>query len=317
MGRLGTSPGVVRSGRSQLGARSVLAVRRCDAVVCWFGSTRYLPLAAAARITGRPVIIISGGYDVASVPELDYGNMYHRGSRMLGRALFGLANAVASISASAADEARANAGTSPAKIRLIYLGLDPQLGASAPATDEKERLVLTVGFADRSSIRRKGILTVLRVSQELPDVPFVVAGPAQPDAMRLMHAEAGPNVRFEGSVSWDRLCDLFGSARVYVQASRHEAFGYSVAEAMLHNCVPVVSRRGSLPEVVGDAGLYVDPPDDIQSWAKAIRMALAAPPLRETPRARVIRMFSAERRRSELLQLLADVCEGGADVTGE
>jgi glycosyltransferase involved in cell wall biosynthesis len=296
--------------------QSVVRASSCDAVVCWFGSTRYLPLAASARMMGRKVVIISGGYDVAAMPALDYGNMYHRWSRMLGRALFRLADAVASISASAAEEARVNAGVDTTHSRVIYLGLDPALGAEAPAFADKDALVLTVGHADQSSIVRKGILTAVRIARLLPDVQFVVAGPAQPQAMRILEAEAGPNVRFEGAVSWTRLCELFSAAQVYVQPSRHEAFGYSVAEAMLHNCLPVVTRCFSLPEVVGGAGLYVEVADDLVAWASAIRTALNAPMLSEQPRARVLTMFPAERRRGQLLQLLSDVCEGGADGPG-
>ena len=295
-------------------ARSVAAAPTCDAVVCWFGSTRYLPVAASARVLGRPVLIISGGYDVAAVPALDYGNMLPGWRRLLGRELFRLANAVASISQSAAEEARTNAGVDPARVRVVYLGLDPMLGAGAPEFERKQRLVLTVGHTNRTTILRKGMLTTVRIAQLLPDVPFVLAGPADPDAMVVLRAEAGPNVRFEGEVGQDRLWELFGSARVYIQPSRHEAFGYSVAEAMLHNCVPVVSRSFSLPEVVGGAGVYVDDADNLTAWAGAVTTALGGPLLAEQPRSRIIAKFPAERRTTQLLQWLGELCEGGTDA---
>lgn len=292
-------------------ARSALLAPRGDVVICWFGSTRYLPLALSARLWGRPVIIVSGGYDVASVSALDYGNMYHWGSRLLGRALFRLATVVASISKSAAAEARANAGVRDAQIRLLYLGLDGSLGAGAPLWAAKERMALTVGHADLSSIHRKGILTFVRASRLLPDVPMVVAGPARPDALAVLQAAAGPNVRFEGKVSWERLCALYAGARTYVQPSRHEAFGYSVAEAMLHGCVPVVSRCYSLPEVVGDSGWYIEDPDDLEQVAAAIRLGLDAPTSGRAPRERVLAMFSETGRREALLRLVAEVCQKG------
>ncbi len=292
-------------------ARSVLLAPRGDAVVCWFGSTRYLPLALSARLWGRPVIIISGGNDVASVPALDYGNMYHRGSRLLGRALFRLATVVASISKSAAAEASANAGVRDTQIRLLYLGLDGSLGAGAPSWAAKERMALTVGHADLSSIHRKGILTFVRASRLLPEVPMMVAGPITPDALTVLRAAAGPNVRFEGKVSWDRLCALYAGARTYVQPSRHEAFGYSVAEAMLHGCVPVVSRCYSLPEVVGDSGWYIEDPDDLGQVVAAIHLGLEAPTPGQAPRDRVLAMFSGAGRREALLKLVVEVCQRG------
>jgi len=295
-------------------ARSITAARACDAVVCWFGSTRYLPVAASARILGRRVVIISGGYDVAALPALDYGNMLRGGRRFLGRALFRLADAVAAISQSAAEETRSNAGVDPARIRVVYLGLDPTLGACAPPFERKQRSVLTVGHANRVSILRKGMLTTVRVAKLLPEVSFVLAGPAEADAMGVLRAEAGPNVRFEGEVLPDRLAGLYSSARVYIQPSRHEAFGYSVAEAMLHNCIPVVSRSYSLPEVVGGAGVYVDDPDDLAAWAGAVTAALDGPVLAEQPRERIIARFPAGRRATQLLHLLGELCEGGLDA---
>jgi glycosyltransferase involved in cell wall biosynthesis len=292
-------------------ARSVAAAPACDAVVCWFGSTRYLPIAASARMLGRRVVIISGGYDVAAVPALDYGNMLRGWSRLLGRMLFRLADKVAAISQSAAEEARANAGVDPTRIRIVYLGLDPMLGAGAPAFEGKQRLVLTVGHTNRTTMLRKGLLTTVRIAKLLPDVRFILAGPADADAMEVLRAAAGPNVRFEGEVPQDRLRELFRSARVYIQPSRHEAFGCSVAEAMLHNCVPVVSRSFSLPEVVGGAGVYVDDADNLTAWASAVTTALGGPVLAEQPRERILAMFPAERRTTQLLQLLGELFEGG------
>lgn len=296
-------------------AKSVFAAWRADVVVCWFGSIRYLPLAAAARLLGRPVVIISGGYDVASLPELDYGNMNDPASRALGRLLFRCATRVLSISASAAVEARAHAGVSEHRIRVLPLGLDPTLGDEAPPAEEKESFVLTVGYADMSSIRRKGILTLVRVARRMPDVRFVVAGPATPDALRALQDEAGPNVELLGRVPAERLAALYHAARVYAQPSQHEAFGYSVAEAMLHNCIPVVSRRFSLPEVVGSAGIYVDDPEDLEGWERALRGALALPALREQPRQRVIEKFSRAVRRRKLLQALEHLSDGGQSDT--
>ena len=61
---------------------------------------------------------------------------------------------------------------------------------------------------------------------------------------------------------WDK---ILAESWVYLQPSRYEGFGLAVAEAMACGTVPIVSRAGALPEIVGDAGviLSVTSPDSL------------------------------------------------------
>lgn len=285
-------------------------LRRADCVLCWFGSVRFLPLAAAARLTGTPLAIISGGYDVACEPAIGYGNMRAGLTRVLGRLLFRLANRVVPYSRAGQAETTRNAGVSPTRQRLVMLGLDGERTGAAISWQDKAPMVLTVGFVDGSTIHRKGILQVIRVAALLPEISFVVAGRIAPEVRALLDREAGANVRFTGHVSEAELAELYARARVYVQPSLHEAFGVSVAEAMLYNCIPVVSRIGSLPEVVGETGYYVAP-GDLPGLAAALSQALAGPPQGViTPRERIIREFPLAARRAGLFALLDSLGQG-------
>jgi glycosyltransferase involved in cell wall biosynthesis len=55
---------------------------------------------------------------------------------------------------------------------------------------------------------------------------------------------------------------LYGGAAVVVLPSLEEGFGLPALEAMACGAPVVASWRGALPEVVGDAGLLVDPEDE-------------------------------------------------------
>lgn len=285
--------------------RATGALRSADVVLFWFGSTRFLPLAIAARLAGRPIGVIGGGYDLADLPEIGYGNMRGGLPRLLGRWVFRLADRVACVSRAAADEALANAGVAPRKLRVIHHGFEDPLrpGETLPA---KERLVLTVADIDASTLHRKGLLAVARASHLVSDARFVVAGRSDSGALAVLRDAAASNVSFPGRVPDAELTDLFRRAAVYLQPSRHEAFGCAVAEAMLFGCVPVVSPRFALPEVVGHAGLYADP-DDPAAIAAAVRQALAGEIAGQAARDRVLQAFPLARRREALIALVEEL----------
>ncbi len=283
--------------------RGLVEVWRADLLFCWFGSIRFLPHALVAKVRRRPVVIIAGGYDLASEPAIGYGNMRSGWTRRLGRLLFRLADRVVCYSEFGRSEAVAHAGLARDQVDMIPLGFDADAVAPNSAC-RKRPMVLTVGVIDQSTIRRKGILTVARLSRLIPEIPVVFAGKAEASALAELQAEAGPNARFAGFVSDDDLHQLFSEAQVYVQPSIHEAFGCSVAEAMLYRCIPVVSDRGSLPEVVGQAGLFV-PAEDPPALAAAVLQALSGTvPLPEQPRERISERYPLALRRTRLYALL-------------
>jgi glycosyltransferase involved in cell wall biosynthesis len=176
-------------------------------------------------------------------------------------------------------------------------GTLPEKPAEAP--------VLTVGNVDRPNLERKGLRAFATAAPELPDVEFVVAGRFVDDAAEELRAQAPANLRLTGWVEEDELLDLYRRAAVYVQASRHEGFGVSVAEAMLAGCVPVVTRAGALPEVVGDVGVQVDVPAAPMAIAAAIREAMErGPEVGAAARERALREFSLDARAAALHDLV-------------
>ncbi|MEM4368510.1 MAG: glycosyltransferase family 1 protein, partial [Candidatus Anstonellales archaeon] len=72
-------------------------------------------------------------------------------------------------------------------------------------------------------------------------------------------------VKLLGHISDEKIKQLFLTAKVFVFPSLYEGFGLPPLEAMACGCPVVVSNCGSLPEVCGDAAVYVNPyePQDI------------------------------------------------------
>lgn len=279
-------------------------VMRADVVLCWFGSPRYLPYVALAWALRKPVVVIAGGYDVAAEPSIDYGNMRPGLLRVLGRILFRMATVAVAFSEASLRELERNAGVPADRSRLIVLGFEVDRPPDVVAFGSKLPAVVAVGVIDATTIHRKGLLTIARMSGLLPDVSVTFVGRADPAARAALEAVSGPNVRFAGFASSAELESIYRSAAVYAQPSVHEGFGCTVAEAMLYNCVPIVSDRGSLPEVVGASGYYTTP-DDPEALARAVRRALAdGAPGPESPRDRVVRLFSVSLRRARLTELV-------------
>jgi len=83
-----------------------------------------------------------------------------------------------------------------------------------------------------------------------------------------------------GAVPDAALPALFANAAAFVQPSSYEGFGLTAVEAMACGAPVIAANAGSLPEVVGDAGLLV-PPRDEEALASAIRELLLRPDLAE------------------------------------
>ena len=73
--------------------------------------------------------------------------------------------------------------------------------------------------------------------------------------------------------SQDELIMLYSESKVYCQLSLHESFGCALVEAMLCDCIPVVTNRGALPEIVGKEG-YIIPFGNVNRTVEAIKEAL-------------------------------------------
>lgn len=82
--------------------------------------------------------------------------------------------------------------------------------------------------------------------------------------------EENKNILSLGFVSSDELVLLYNIATVFCMPSLYEGFGLPILEAMQCGCPVVTTREGSIPEIIGDAGLYVDA-YDVSSIAKGLK----------------------------------------------
>lgn len=277
------------------------AIRQTDLVYGWFASWHaFVPL-LLARASGRPAVLVVGGYDTANMPEIDYGHQRGGLKRQIALSSMQWATRLVTHSAFAKQEVIRNAKIDPDRITVIYLGLadDPLVGA-----DQKQDLVATAANVDRANLTRKGLEAFTRAAGLMPTIHFVLIGGWRDNTVSHLRLLAAPNIAFTGWLSRQEMNEYFSLAKAYVQASRHETFGLAVAEAMLHNCVPVVTHAGALPEVVGDTGIYVESAEPATVADGIQRALLAGEALGQRARERVRCEFPIQRRRANLLDLV-------------
>jgi alpha-1,3-rhamnosyl/mannosyltransferase len=158
-------------------------------------------------------------------------------------------------------------GLSPAKIYVTYLGVDQKFMPGEKGMEGlPKEYVLFLGNLEP----RKNLETLLRAYQSLPGnlrerYPMVIAGASGwhtqelKKALHLIQDREKPILT--GYVPQQLLPDLYRGASLFVYPSFYEGFGLPVLEAMACGIPVVASNTSSLPEVVGETGILINPYD--------------------------------------------------------
>ena len=270
-----------------------------DIVYSWFADLNAFFIVLFCMFLRKKCIIVVGGYEVAYVPEIGYGALGCLSGRV--RVKFILKHASKVLAVSKSSEKEILRFMQPKRLKLVYNGVDTE---KFKALDAKEDLVITVGAISDSTIKKKRFDTFVKASAYLPDIRFILIGKYD-DSIERLEKIASSNVVFTGYVSEESLLHYYQKAKVYCQLSTQESFGVALAEAMSCGCVPVVTRKYSLPEVVGDTGFYV-PYNDPKATAEAIKKALEFDK-RTKARERIEKYFSLEAREKGLIREILDL----------
>lgn len=177
-------------------------------------------------------------------------------------------------------------GTPPAKIHVVYPGVDAPIVGDAAAVRQKyklpDRYFLFIGtLQPRKNIAR--LVQAYRRWQELnpADAAGLVLAGGKGWLYDPAWAEGTDGVHLTGYIDDVDKGVLYAGALALVFPSLYEGFGFPVLEAM-HSGTPVIaSSTSSLPELVQDAGLQVNPLD-AESIARAMSQLSNDESLRQT-----------------------------------
>lgn len=203
----------------------------------------------------------------------------------------------------------------PEKIHVIYSGIDHQkfnrrLDLRQIADVKKKfklddrRYILFVGVIEPKKNLQRLVAAYKLLTERMAfnkDYQLVIVGNlgwSYEDLFETINiSRLHQDVRFLYSVDDTDLAILYSGAELFIFPSLYEGFGFPPLEAMACGCPVIVSDTASLPEVVGDAGLFVDP-NSVDDIADLILRVVGDPSLRNELRQKGLeraRFFSWEK----------------------
>ena len=284
-----------------------------------------LPIAS-----GIPVVASLLDLAPWAMPEAYQSGTVARFGQRLRARLLKDARAVLVPSRATAAEARRLLHVRQARLRVIPLAARPAYRpeAAAGARLERERL----GLGERYAVyagrydARQDLPTLFAALAALAEEPPPASVPEAPWPPRVCLVGATPGDRaavsraavragVPDSIAYaprlpdDRLAALVAGARFLVQPVRSEASGIAALDAMAAGVPVVASAIGALPEIVGPAGVLVEPGDPAR-LATAIRAVWSDDALHET-------LVAATRERADGARTWADVARETRAVWAE
>jgi glycosyltransferase involved in cell wall biosynthesis len=189
-------------------------------------------------------------------------------SRLFFRRRCKRVNRFLTVSAFIQKEMAGYLGIDPKNTTVTYLGYDPAVLYPRPKAEIEDCLnrhrlphqyFLFVGSGDP---RKNMAIIPEALGQSGLEIPLVVAGWSG-------WGEKIPwnSARVLGYVDDHDLARLYTGALALIFPSRYEGFGLPILEAMACGCPVVATREASLPEVAGDAALYMKNPGDAKGLA--------------------------------------------------
>lgn len=256
-------------------------VYNADVVWIWVADYPAIPFIILAKIFRKPIIVTISGFEVSAAPEIGYGNQLDPLRGFASRWI--LRNTTRCVTMSEAYKQITRELVPQANVSVINGWIDTKLCDDVLP----EKHSVTTSMCDYKVVQLvKGIPTFNAATKDLDSNVIV-------------------------NIPYDSFIETLRHIKVYCQLSYTDQFPISVLEAMACGCIPVVSDRGGLPEIVGDVGFIVQY-GDVEKTKEAIRLALLSKPEDIKAVRERARIFSIERRNVAVKKMLDEIVTGSS-----
>ncbi len=288
-------------------------IRQCDGLVLRFADVYGFFFSIFARLFGKKLFVIVGGFDATWIPELNYGTYGNKRSRFFTRFTLQTANRLFPVSESLVRDRGKVLGLKIKKqgIKTLYPEIDSKKIVVIPngyrashfkvngQTTRAEEVILVGSIMNFQTFKIKGADTFIQLAANVPEYKFTLVG-ADPERVG-QWVNLPDNLAILPYVPNHALPAHYQKAKVIMCLSRAEGMPNVLSEAMLCECVPVGLNISSIPEIIGDTGVVVDSMnmDEIKAGLrKAMKME------GHKARARIMDKYPLEAREKKLTEII-------------
>jgi glycosyltransferase involved in cell wall biosynthesis len=160
------------------------------------------------------------------------------------------------VSQNSIDDIHRDMGVSRDRMRLVPVGVDPELFRPLDGVERRPGRLITTASAD---VALKGLSYLIEAMAKLRterDVTLTIIGKPKPGRSMDLIDSFGlhPHIDFVSGVSDERIVELYAEAELAVVPSLYEGFSLPAIEAMCSGTPLVATDGGALPEVTGQDG---------------------------------------------------------------
>jgi glycosyltransferase involved in cell wall biosynthesis len=246
------------------GLETLLHISKVDATITWTADIPTAGIVALSKVLGKKSFVIVGGYEVCNMPEINYGLQTRKTRGAIAR--WALSNATKVIVPSDAYKQTVK------DLVGVNAAVIPNCSEIPKLLDNKKmpKVVMVAGqYGDADTFTAlKGISTYNAIAKAMPYTQFFLIGNVE-----YIIKQRYDSIRYVGGKNHEEVLKMLNMAKVYCQLSYTESFGVALLEAIQSGCVPVITNRGGMVEIVKNNGYMINY-GDVDAGIYAVKQAL-------------------------------------------
>ncbi len=297
----------------------LLKGKNYDVFYIWFCDYHAFTSVFLSILLKKKSIIIVGGFDSVSIPQIKYGIFYtHNLRAKLAKWAYRNCTQIITVDESLIQSTNRYAGTDSItgvlnfvpeaknKITAISTGYDTQFWQ---CTSQKVKTVLTIALVkNRKVFLRKGVDFILELAAALPQYNFVLVGIEDENLIQQKYRNL-KNLQLFPILEQRELLKFYSSSKVYAQFSVSEGLPNVLCEAMLCECIPIGSSANGIPNAIGETGYILNERSIVLAKQYIIDAMESDSNKGKMARDRIAKLFPQNKRRVELQKIIDQICD--------